>query len=109
MFGVEAIQEIFNRAGLFNTFSTLIFNIQCNMYTYAILEGVGSDPDPPPSPLVNLLKIGFGFPSLRQIRPKTPSLQNNPTNLWIGVHVLHTFIGLNCIYIYIFVQMIFLI
>lgn len=27
MFGVEAIQENFNRAGMFNTFSTLIFNI----------------------------------------------------------------------------------
>lgn len=100
MFGVEAIQENFNRAGLFNTFSTLIFNIYCNMYTYAILEGAGSDPDPPPSPPVNLLKIGFGLPSLRQIRPNTLSLQNNPTNLWIGVHVLHTFIDLNCIYLF---------
>lgn len=62
------------------------------MYTYAILEGAGSDPDPPPSPPVNLLKIGFGLPSLRHIRRNTLSLQNNPTNLWIGVHVLHTFI-----------------
>lgn len=70
------------------------------MYTYAILEGAGSDPDPPPSPLVNLLKIGLGLPSLRQIRPNTPSLQNNPTNLWIGVHVLHIFIDLNCIYLF---------